>query len=126
MFFTDKNIVLHEEEILFIRDYFQSVSERHDFQIMEIDIQKCSVKLNVSCKTTHYIPNIMKALKGGSARFLYKEFPDSKQKNGNSLWDQKYFIATENEQLEKMFQDYIKERKKQPEISSDNKLFNYK
>ncbi|MGM0878115.1 MAG: transposase [Bacillota bacterium] len=87
-----------------MKGYFQNVSVRHEFRIVEFDIQDCGVKLIINCKTTHYIPSIMKALKGGSARFLYKEFPDSKLKNGDSLWDQKYFIATEDKQLDKVNQ----------------------
>ncbi|USK50924.1 transposase [Bacillus sp. CMF12] len=71
-----------------------------------MDFYNTSVKLIINCKTTHYIPNIIKALKGGSARFLYKEFPASKLNHGNNLWDKKYLISTENKQLDKMIQNY--------------------
>lgn len=111
MFYTNKDILLQNKEKEFIKGYFQNVSVRHEFRIVELGIQDCSVKMTINCKTTHYIPSIMKALKGGSARFLYKEFPDSKLKNGDILWDQKYFIATEDKQLDKMIQRYMDERK---------------
>ncbi|WP_375709773.1 transposase [Mesobacillus foraminis] len=62
--------------------------------------------LVINCKTTHYIPNLMKALKGGSARFMYKEFPDSRNRNGDSLWDSKYFISSDKCQLETLIQKY--------------------
>jgi REP element-mobilizing transposase RayT len=58
---------------------------------------------------THYLPTIMKVLKGGSVRFLYKKFPNSKIKNGDSLWDQKYLIATEGKQLDEMINRYTKQ-----------------
>ncbi|MGZ7135533.1 MAG: IS200/IS605 family transposase [Methanobacterium sp.] len=106
VFFTNNYILLKEEEINFIKSYFKNVSTRHEFKIVEMEIQGYSVKLVINCKTTHYIPNIMKALKGGSARFLYKEFPETKTKNGGSLWDQKYFISTDNQQLVNLVQDY--------------------
>lgn len=50
--------------------------------------------------------NKNKALKGGSTRFLYKEFPDSKLTHENSLRDPKYIISTEEKQLDKMIANY--------------------
>jgi putative transposase len=105
-FFTNNYILLEKKEIDFIKSYFKSVSTRHEFKIVGMEIQGFSVKLVINCKTTHYIPNIMKALKGGSARFLYKQFPETKVKNSGSLWDQKYYIATDNQQLDNLVQDY--------------------
>ena len=52
----------------------------------------------------------MKALKGGTARFLYKEFPETKIKKGGSLWDQRYFISTDNRLLDNLVQDYKDEK----------------
>ena len=94
--FTNNYIVLEDDEIDFIKSYFRNVSTRHEFKIVGMKIQGCRVKLVINCKTTHYIPNLMKALKGGSARFLYKEYPQKKIKKGESLWDQKYFISTDD------------------------------
>lgn len=58
-----------------------------------------------------FIPTIplellMKSLKGGMARFLYQQFPEAKVKNGGSLWDQKYYIVTDNQQLDNLVLDY--------------------
>ena len=106
VFFTNNDIMLEKEEIDFIKSYFKNVSLRHEFKIVGMDIQGYSVTLIINCKTTHYIPNIMKALKGGSARFLYKQFPESKVKIGGNLWNQKYYIATDTRQLNTMVQDY--------------------
>ncbi|PEJ28212.1 hypothetical protein CN689_22615 [Peribacillus butanolivorans] len=97
---------LQDEGKTFIKKHFQSVSTRHEFKIVEKDIRECRVNLIIHCKTTHYKPNIMKALKGGSARFLYKAFPKTKINYKVSLWEQEYFIATEDTQLDKMVQRY--------------------
>ncbi|MFD6442422.1 hypothetical protein ACFWDG_22150 [Peribacillus sp. NPDC060186] len=37
---------------------------------------------------------------------MYKAFPETKLNDKGSLWDQKYFIATEDTQLDKMVQRY--------------------
>ncbi|MBT2618909.1 MULTISPECIES: transposase [unclassified Bacillus (in: firmicutes)] len=76
--------------------------KRH-FKIVEMDIRECRVYLIIHCKAIHYIPNIMKAHKGGSARFLYKAFPETKLNYKGYLWGQKYLIATEDTQLIKWF-----------------------
>jgi putative transposase len=106
IFFTNKYKVLEGEEIDFIKSYFRNVSNRHEFKIVGMEIQGYIVKLVINCKTTHYIPNLMKALKGGSARFLYKKFPETKKQKGGSLWDQRYFISTDNQQLDNLIQNY--------------------
>ena len=47
---------------------------------MESD--KDHVHMLIECKPQHYIPNIVKAFKGVSERFLFKEYPLMKtQKN---------------------------------------------
>ncbi|MBT2733985.1 IS200/IS605 family transposase [Bacillus sp. ISL-7] len=109
-FFTNNYIVLEKEEIDFIKSYFRNASTRHEFKIVGMEIHGYSVRLVINCKTTHYIPNLMKALKGGTARFLYKEFPETKIKKGGSLWDQRYFISTDNRLLDNLVQDYKDEK----------------
>lgn len=106
VFFTADDILLNQDEMNFITTYFKSVSRRHDFKILKMDVNTSYSHLVINCKTTHYIPNIMKALKGGSARFMYKEFPDSRNKNGDRLWDPKYFISSDQWQLETLIQKY--------------------
>ncbi|WP_241665082.1 transposase [Peribacillus simplex] len=103
-FFTKHFRSLKDEEKTFIKKYFQSVSSHHEFKIVEMDIRECRVNLTIHCKTTHYIPKIMKALKGEAARFLYKAFSETKLNDKGSPSDQKYFIATEGTQLDKLVQ----------------------
>jgi putative transposase len=105
-FFTKNNIPFETKEINFIRNYFKNVSLSHEFKIMGMEFDMNSVILTIDCQTTHYIPNLIKAFKGGSARFLYKEFPDSKITHGSSLWDTRYIISTENERFEQMIKQY--------------------
>ncbi|MDQ0202310.1 putative membrane protein [Neobacillus ginsengisoli] len=62
-FFTNNHIPLEAKEINFIKEYFKSVSKRHEFKIMAMEFDQNSVKLIINCQTTHFIPNIIKALK---------------------------------------------------------------
>jgi putative transposase len=106
VFFINADIRLGIEERDFITSYFNGVSLRHGFQIKGMEIKELGARLTINCKTTHYIPNLIKALKGGAARFLFQEYPDSKLKNGDGgLWSQRYLIATQCEKLDEMIKE---------------------
>ena len=57
-----------------------SLSQEMDFKIIEINTDLDHIHLLIECSPQHYIPNILKALKGASARLLMKEFPSIKSK----------------------------------------------
>ena len=63
----------------------------------------------IECSPQHYIPDIMKALKGNSARFLFKEFLALKKTLwGGHLWNPFYFICTVSEHTEEQIKEYIR------------------
>ena len=94
-------------------EILQQIAKDNDFQILEINTEKDHIHLLVSCSPQHYIPNMMKALKGVSARLLMKEFGDSLRKKlwGGHLWNPSYFVATVSEHTEEQIRRYIKNQK---------------
>ena len=89
------------------------IASDNGFQIVEIHTEKDHIHLLVNCSPQHYIPNMMKALKGVSARLLMKEFGDSLKKKlwGGHLWNPSYFVATVSEHTEEQIRTYIKNQK---------------
>ena len=70
------------------------------------------IHLLIECSPQDYIPDIMKALKGASARLIMKEFPSIKSKLwGGHLWNPSYFIATARENTEEQIINYIQNQK---------------
>ncbi|MBW9219825.1 IS200/IS605 family transposase, partial [Anoxybacillus sp. ST70] len=68
--------------------------------------------LLIDCTPQHSIPNMIKALKGVSARLLFKEFPQLKEKlGGGNLWNPSYFVATVSEHTEAQIKQYIQNQK---------------
>lgn len=58
------------------------------------------------------IANDIKALKGVSARLLFKEFPEIKSRLwGGHLWNPSYFVATVSENTEAQIRNYIRNQK---------------
>jgi len=64
-----------------LKEMFQSLVRVHKFEIVTTETIPDYVHLLVDCTPQHYIPDILKALKGNTARFLLKEFPELRKKN---------------------------------------------
>ncbi|WP_229731544.1 IS200/IS605 family transposase, partial [Bacillus thermotolerans] len=70
-----------------LKEMLKEQSEVHKFEIVEMETDKDHIHLLIDCSPQHYLPNIMKALKGNTARFLFKEFPELKKELwGGHLW----------------------------------------
>lgn len=90
-----------------------NIADDNGFQILEANTDQDHVHLLVSCSPQHYIPNIIKALKGVSARLLMKEYGDNLRNQlwGGHLWNPSYFIATVSENTESQIREYIQKQK---------------
>lgn len=89
------------------------IAEDNNFQILECNGDKDHIHLLINCSPQHYIPDMIKALKGVSARLLMKKYGDELKKKlwGGHLWNPSYFIATVSENTEEQIRDYIKSQK---------------
>lgn len=93
--------------------YLYKIAEDNNFTIEEVNGDLDHIHLLISCSPQHYIPDMIKALKGVSARLLMKEYGD-KLKNqlwGGHLWNPSYYIATVSENTEKQIKEYIQKQK---------------
>ena len=96
-----------------LKDILNKIAEDNNFQILECNGDLDHIHLLVSCSPQHYIPDMIKALKGVSARLLIKEYGSEfkKQLWGGHLWNPSYFIATVSENTESQIQKYIQNQK---------------
>ena len=90
------------------------IADDNGFQILECNADKDHIHLLVNCSPQHYIPDMMKALKGVSARILMKEYGEELKKKlwGGHLWNPSYFVATVSENTEEQIRKYIQNQKK--------------
>lgn len=91
----------------------QKIAKDNDFEILEVNTDKDHIHLLVNCSPQHYIPNMLKALKGVSARLLMKEYGNSLKEKlwGGHMWNPSYFIATVSENTEDQIRKYIQRQK---------------
>ncbi|WP_339318022.1 IS200/IS605 family transposase [Paenibacillus sp. FSL R10-2734] len=95
-----------------LKEIWSQIALDNNFSISEMKSDEDHVHLLIECSPQHSIPSMIKALKGVSARLLFKEFPDLKEKlwEGN-LWNRSYFIATVSENTESQIREYIRNQK---------------
>ena len=89
------------------------ITEDNKFQILECNGNKDHIHLLINCSPQHYIPDMIKALKGVSARLLMKEYGNDLKKKlwGGHLWNPSYFVATVSENTEEHVKAYIQNQK---------------
>ena len=89
------------------------LSEEMNFKILEINTDLDHVHLLISCSPQHYIPDIVKRLKGTTALWLFRLYPELKKELlGGHLWNLSYFVQTVSENVEANILKYIQSQGK--------------
>ena len=108
--YRHKIIVGRFEE--WLKSMFSNIADANGFKIITMEVRPDHVHLLIDCTPQHYIPNIIKALKGNSARFGFKRFPELKTKLwGGHLWNPAYFVCSISDETEQIIIDYINSQK---------------
>ena len=109
-----RHIIITEQIENRLIEIVNKIADDNGFQILECNIDKDHIHLLVNCSPQHYIPDMIKALKGVSARLLMKEFGDELKKKlwGGHLWNPSYFVATVSENTEEQIRKYIQNQKR--------------
>lgn len=109
-----KNILFGDIDLR-LEEILTEQAKNHQFEIIELETDLDHIHMLIECSPQHTIPNIMKALKGNSARFLFKEFPQLKEKLwGGHLWNPSYFVCTVSDRTEEQIRKYIQEQPMKP------------
>ena len=95
-------------------EILSKIADDNGFQILECNTDNDHIHLLVNCSPQHYIPDMIKALKGVSARLLMKEFGEELKRKlwGDHLWNPSYFVATVSENTEEQIRKYIQNQKR--------------
>ena len=100
--------LLYQEIEQRLKELLIEQSITHGFHIVTMETDGDHVHMLIECSPQHFIPSMMKALKGNTARFLFKEFPSLKKELwGGHLWNPSYFICTVSDRTEEQIKTYI-------------------
>lgn len=95
-----------------LKEILIQLCKDHEITIEEMETDKDHIHMLISLKPQHYIPTVVKNLKGQSARRLFKLHPEIKRFLwGGHLWNPSYFIATVSENTEEQVRRYIQSQK---------------
>ncbi len=96
-----------------LKEILLKIAEDNNFTIELINGDLEHIHLLINCTPQHYIPDVMKAMKGVSARLLMKEYGNVLKKKlwGGHLWNPSYFVATVSENTEEQIRKYILSQK---------------
>lgn len=104
--------VIEGEVESFLKNEINEVAKELDFSIVAMECMPDHIHLLLDCSPQHFIPTIVKILKGNSARHLFMRYPELKQKLwGGHLWNPSYFVATVSDQTEAQIEQYILSQK---------------
>ena len=106
-----KQILCDEIEADFI-DEIKAVAKEYGFTIETMECVPDHIHLLVNCSPQHFIPTLIKVMKGNSARKLFMKHPDLKSKLWDGhLWNPSYFVATVSENTAQQIEEYINKQK---------------
>ena len=94
-------------------EILNKIARDNNFEILEYNGDLDHIHLLINCSPQHYIPDMIKALKGVSARLLMKKYREyiNEMLWGGHLWNPSYFIATVSENTERQIREYIQNQK---------------
>ncbi|MBD2532419.1 IS200/IS605 family transposase [Nostoc flagelliforme FACHB-838] len=100
--------VLKDEIAEFLKEVLTETAILYKFKIESLEVVEDHVHVLVSATPQHTIPNIVKMLKGISARKLFLKFPQLKKKLWEGhFWNPNYFVSTVSENTEAQVKKYI-------------------
>ena len=106
-----KSVIKNDVEVK-LKELLEKIAKDNDIEVLEMETDLDHIHMLIECRPQHYIPNIIKAFKGTSARFLFLTHPElKKQLWGGHLWNPSYFVATVSENSEVQIVEYIKSQK---------------
>lgn len=105
--------ILTDEVIVSLKEILNKIAKDNDFEILLMKTDLDHIHLLIASSPQHSIPNMIKALKGVSARLLFAQHSQLKKELWNgSLWNPSYFIATVSDNTKSQIENYIKSQGK--------------
>ena len=97
-----------------LKSALKQISFDNKFEIISMETNLDHIHLLIDCSPQHYIPDMIKALKGVSARYIFKACPEIKKELwGGSLWNPSYYVGTVSDRTEEQIKRYIENQKEE-------------
>ena len=95
-----------------IKEYLNKTLKSLDMDVIAMEIMPDHIHLLVNCKPQLRLSDVIKILKGNTARWLFLNYPEIKdQLWGGHLWNPSYFVATVSDRSLEQVTEYINSQK---------------
>ena len=95
-----------------LKEHLLSMAQEYSFRITAMEITPDHIHMLVDCKPQFHPSDMVKILKGNTARWLFMQHPELKQNlRGGHLWNPSYCIVTVSDRSLEKVEQYIKSQK---------------
>jgi len=95
-----------------MKELLEEIASEYHFKIVAMEVMPDHVHLLLDCKPQFYIPDMVKIMKGGTARRLFIENPELKKSLwGGHLWNPSYCALSVSDRSFDQVKRYIEEQK---------------
>lgn len=108
-----RKIFISEKIVSRVKEIIENISQEYDVKIIEQECGEDHIHILFRCKPTLIFKDYIQALKGRTARYLRKEFPDilSDKLWGKHFWSPSYFLATTGNVTLDILMEYVKSQR---------------
>lgn len=107
-----KEIFDTNEKVQYMINLLKYIASLNQIDIKEIEVMPDHIHLLISFPPRLSITNVVKALKGASARKWFKQYPETKQLLWNGhLWSRSYYIGTVGNMSKDVVKKYIQNQR---------------
>lgn len=95
------------------KEILYDIAKEYGFQIQAMEMMPDHVHMLLDCKPQFYIPDMIKIMKGNTARKLFLSFPELKQQLwGGHLWNPSYCVVTVSDRSYNQVKRYVEGQKR--------------
>jgi putative transposase len=95
-----------------IKGYLNELAKEYSFSILAMEVMPDHIHILVDCKPQFFPSDMIKILKGNTARWLFMKHPElKKQLWGGHLWNPSYCIVTVSDRSFEQVKHYIDSQK---------------
>ena len=95
-----------------LKDYLQKIADAYSFDITALEVMPDHVHMLIDCRPQFHPSDMIKIIKGNTARWLFMEYPELKNQLWKGhLWNPSYCIVTVSDRSLEKVEQYIKTQK---------------
>ena len=95
-----------------VKSMLEEIAEEYSFQILAMEVMPDHIHLLLDCKPQFRISDMVKIMKGNTARWLFLRHPELKQSLwGGHLWNPSYCVVTVSDRSLAQVEEYIESQK---------------